>query len=309
MMQTVSGNVQALNGGKRPTLLMVAATALEVAPLMKAATLLFETQTQTGRRLMALAWPHPKTDASVFNNSHVGPPETTKNENNSGDGVTSLPHNDGMAFWLIITGVGTINAAHAVTQAIEQCKPDRIIQMGIGGAFESTGIDVGDLAVATSDTDIHVGVEKRSYPHGPLPFDLVEGLPETRHGRFHFDPALCGKTHEILIRYAHESPRPAPRVIQGDFITVSTLTVTPERVKALETAFSPCMESMEGSAVAQVAALYKIPLIQIRAASNRVGIRDKSQWNIPLAVRRVCDAVMEFASSARNSLPATAGWI
>ena len=265
MRQSPSEKEQFVNEDKPARLLMVAATALEVAPLLKRAALISDTVTQAGRRLMKL---------------------TLQPQNSMG----SVP-----GIWLIITGVGTVNAAHAVTQAIDLCKPDLIIQVGIGGAFESAGIDVGDLAVSTSDTDIHVGVEKRAYPHSPLPFDLVEGLQETRHGRFHFDPALCEKTHGILIRYAHDddnNPNPAFRVIQGDFITVSTLTATPERIKALETAFSPCMESMEGSAVAQVALLYKIPLIQIRAASNRVGIRDKSQWDIPLAVRRVCDAVM-----------------
>ena len=262
MTQSPSEKEQIFNEDKPARRLIVAATALEVAPLLKRATLISDTVTQTGRRFMKL----------------------TLQPQNSMRSVSGI--------WLIITGVGTVNAAHAVTQAIEQCKPDLIIQVGIGGAFESAGLDVGDLAVAKSDTDIHVGVEKKPYPHSPLPFDLIEGLPETRHGRFHFDLGLCGKIHEILICYAHGIPCPAPRVIQGDFITGLTLTATPERVKALETAFSPCMESMEGAAVAQVAALYKIPLVQIRAASNKVGIREKSQWNIPLAAHRVCDAVM-----------------
>jgi futalosine hydrolase len=49
------------------------------------------------------------------------------------------------------------------------------------------------------------------------------------------------------------------------------------------------MESMEGAAAAHVAALYQVPMVEIRAASNRVGDRDKTRWDIPAAVQTVAD--------------------
>ncbi len=53
---------------------------------------------------------------------------------------------------------------------------------------------------------------------------------------------------------------------------------------------------MEGAAAAHVAALYQVPMVEIRAASNRVGDRDKARWDIPAAVRTVaeiCDVLIE----------------
>ncbi len=55
------------------------------------------------------------------------------------------------------------------------------------------------------------------------------------------------------------------------------------------------MEAMEGAAALHVATLYHVPIIEIRAASNFVGERDKDKWDFPLAcdrVRQICDVVI-----------------
>jgi len=51
--------------------------------------------------------------------------------------------------------------------------------------------------------------------------------------------------------------------------------------------FSPDVESMEGAAVSYVCMQQQIKFIQIRAISNYVEKRNKSAWNIPLAVRNL----------------------
>ncbi|SLM28392.1 5'-methylthioadenosine nucleosidase/S-adenosylhomocysteine nucleosidase [Desulfamplus magnetovallimortis] len=233
---------------------------------------------------------------------------------------------------VIITGVGVINTAHSLTKAIEAQKTDIIIQAGIGGAFESAGIDVGDIAVAKSDRYIHTGVEHHDfrlssnihghtprpgefynsplpfphtggydnsplsftqhvgYPNDPLPFDLVKDQPESREGLFFLDSDLTGKS-KYIIKNNLSKKSLRYKIISGDFLTVSTITATSRTKDALIQAFLPCMESMEGAAAAHVASLYNIPFIEIRAASNLVGIRNKSDWNIPLAVERVCLAL------------------
>jgi futalosine hydrolase len=66
-------------------------------------------------------------------------------------------------------------------------------------------------------------------------------------------------------------------VEKGPFVTVSAITGSFEKAAALSAAFSPVMESMEGAAAAHVAALYQVPMVEIRAASNRVGDRDKTR--------------------------------
>ncbi len=284
-----------LNGKGR--VLVLAATEMEIIPLLDISTILSKTVSNSGREIIIVR---------LFKT----------------------------VFTLIITGVGVVNTAHALTCAIEDHIPEIIIQAGIGGAFGASGIFVGDIAVAESDTYIHTGVEAGfsessdgggtlalHYPHAALPFDLIENQPATRQGRFLLNPALFRRAHAVILLHAvsdekkngaenrngnkdkngednrngeenyNEKKDDNFKVICGNFITVSTITATPRRTHALYNAFSPCMESMEGAAAAHVASLYNIPFLEIRAASNLVGIRDKSLWNIPLAVSRTCLAL------------------
>jgi len=76
-------------------------------------------------------------------------------------------------------------------------------------------------------------------------------------------------------------------IIKGPFITVSSITSSFKQADRLYATFSPVMESMEGAACAHTAALYSIPMIEIRSASNFVGERDKSKWDIDLAVKQL----------------------
>ena len=52
----------------------------------------------------------------------------------------------------IVTGVGQVNMAHALTLAIEQERPSGIIVVGIGGAYPGSGLEIGDVVCAESET-------------------------------------------------------------------------------------------------------------------------------------------------------------
>lgn len=226
---------------------------------------------------------------------------------------------------LVISGPGVFNAAFALTACLERFRPSLILHTGIAGVFAGTGLGVGDAAVAVTDTYIHSGVDicrpgspdetgsggTRSHPDGPaprsgqkpltgatrpsmllepLPFDLIPGQPDTRRGVYRLDTGLAGSCHRRLTRSLN------CRVGKGPFVTVSAITGSFEKAAALSDAFSPVMESMEGAAAAHVAALYQVPMVQVRAGANRVGERDKQQWDIETAVQTVadiCDIMLE----------------
>ncbi|MFO7748826.1 MAG: futalosine hydrolase [Desulfobacteraceae bacterium] len=202
-------------------------------------------------------------------------------------------------FRLVITGPGSINCAQALAAELESNSPKLVLQTGIAGVFRETGLRPGDIAVADCETCIHTGVEDPSSPlkNAPLPFDLVRETPSTRRGIFPIDRTLSRHALELLSRRLR---REKCRVMKGPFITVSTVTATRERARALFSLFSPCMEAMEGSAAAHVAALYNIDFLEVRCGSNYAGIRNKEQWNIPLAAQRACRAA---ACLLETSLP------
>ena len=181
---------------------------------------------------------------------------------------------------LMITGPGVFNAAHALTVYLEQSSCALILQTGIAGVFRETGLNIGDVAIATEEHYIHTGIATDSFANDPLPFDLIDSFPLSREGRYPFDPNRIETCYERLFR---ELAKNGIRVAQGPFITVSTLTASFRQASLLYAAFSPVMEAMEGAACAHIAKLYKIPMVEIRAASNFVGERDKGKWDMEKA--------------------------
>lgn len=200
---------------------------------------------------------------------------------------------------VVITGPGMVNTAQALTEAMERFKPDLVLQTGIAGVFGRAGIGVGDIGIADSETYVHTGIEKSGADErpSPLPFDLVKGFPMTRLGQFYPDPTLAARALRIL---KNGFSQDQCRVVKGPFITVSTITATDATAEKLFSAYAPCMEAMEGAASAQVAALYKVDFMEIRGGSNRVGQRDKTEWNIPLGAKRASRGVFLFLKNGVN---------
>nr|NJM04329.1 hypothetical protein [Desulfobacula sp.] len=50
------------------------------------------------------------------------------------------------------------------------------------------------------------------------------------------------------------------------------------------------MEAMEGAASAHIAALYRVPFLEVRAASNVAGERDKGKWDPERAAKHLEEA-------------------
>src|SRR3990172_3304158 len=56
------------------------------------------------------------------------------------------------------SGIGKTNAAHAAALLIERHRPSLIINFGLGGAYPSSGLSTGDIAVATKEIYADEGV-------------------------------------------------------------------------------------------------------------------------------------------------------
>lgn len=191
-------------------------------------------------------------------------------------------------FGIVITGPGVFNTVYALTAVLENpdlnLKPHLVIQTGIAGVFKESGYGVGDIAVALREHYIHTGVGWRPFKNRPLPFDLLTLYPESRSGIYPMDRQSADAVYS---RLNHARSDTVFKIARGRFITVSTITATFDAAKQIYTAYQPVMESMEGAASAHVTALYGLSIAEVRAASNYTGERDKSNWNIELAVERV----------------------
>ncbi|MFQ3574793.1 MAG: hypothetical protein SNJ53_09210, partial [Thermodesulfovibrionales bacterium] len=63
---------------------------------------------------------------------------------------------------ITICGVGKANSAHATGLLIHLFNPQVLINVGVAGAYPSTGLNVGDVVVATSERYIDEGLQTRN---------------------------------------------------------------------------------------------------------------------------------------------------
>ena len=194
---------------------------------------------------------------------------------------------------VFVTGPGPVNTAMALTAVMEKALPALAIQTGCGGGFAQTGINKGDVVVATEMIDVQSGVEPAD------PADIVDALPF---------PVLKTSAGEITNRYpadisladtACRAARNAPLATgcggaMGPIGSVVTITATDRRAQALFDRFGLCMEAMEGAAAAHVCLHYGVPFLEIRGASNIAGRRDRAEWDIPLAATNAAISVCAF---------------
>ncbi|MFZ5996506.1 MAG: futalosine hydrolase [Nitrospirota bacterium] len=155
---------------------------------------------------------------------------------------------------ICICGIGKANAAHGTTLLVEKCKPGFVYSIGVAGAYPSSGLGVGDIAVAERDIYGDEGLALRGS------FCTMETLRL---------PLLSAPEHAFY----NEFPLVVPDALRnftprGNFITVSSCSGTLEQGHALEQRFHAICESMEGAAVAHICALNGIPVAEMRGISN-----------------------------------------
>ena len=197
---------------------------------------------------------------------------------------------------ILVTGPGSVNTVQAMTACIENSKPIMIIQTGCAGAFQESGLQTGDIGIATEEIDIHLGIEseKPYTPLAELPFAVLRKGGTALKSRYPCSNSLSGLACKAIV---NALAKEKINVKKGPFVTVSTITATEKRAKSLYSQFSACMEAMEGAGAAHLSIHYNIPFLEIRSASNMVGKREKEKWDLDLACRNSNKAVLAFIRS------------
>lgn len=183
---------------------------------------------------------------------------------------------------LLITGPGVFNMSYAFTAYLNESIPKVVIATGIAGVFKQSGFGIGDIGIATQEQYLHAGIQTQGIKNDPLPFELIDQQPLSRQGIYPFDEKKADEYFKKIS--AHDSDEYSSKIFKGPFLTVSTITSSFDYADTLYSEYGVVMESMEGAACAHIAACCNLPLVQIRCASNFVGERDKTCWNIDKAV-------------------------
>jgi futalosine hydrolase len=230
--------------------LVVAATALEVAPLQPEIAALesgaFNLRWQTEKQGRGTD-PHPgRTAHQMLDNGRY-------------------THN----IKVLITGVGMVATAFALGSHLAKNEYDLAINLGIAGSFDR-GIAIGDIAEITSDTLAELGAEDG---------DQFLSIDQLGFGESAFQPSARVDTYLA----ASASIKPA----RATAITVNMVHGNDASIERVSHRLQPQLESMEGAAFFYACRQAGVPSMQIRAVSNYVEKRNRDAWQIGLAIKNL----------------------
>jgi len=194
---------------------------------------------------------------------------------------------------LLHTGIGIASAAISLTRLLSQQTPEMLVAFGCGGSYPASSLCAGDLALASSEYYGDLGAASEN---GFIPLSDL-GIKQGKDDPSLFDqnidlqnPCLTAATR--VLQSAKELS--AARIVCGPFVTVNTVSGTPDLCLDLEKRTAGICENMEGAAFAQVAQLFAVPLIELRGISNPCGTRDRATWDLPLGMKVAQKAVLRL---------------
>ena len=181
---------------------------------------------------------------------------------------------------ILITGVGSVATAWSMLQWISvNGIPDLAINCGIAGSYKDE-YKIGEVVMPISDCFADSGVEDGDkfltlFEAGLAGFD---DLP-FRKGLLPADTRYSDLMKSILRQVVA--------------ITVNTASGSEATIAKLLKKFNPDIETMEGATFFYICAKEKIPFLALRAISNKVEPRNKSNWNIKLALDNLSEKLNE----------------
>ncbi len=178
-------------------------------------------------------------------------------------------------------GVGVASAALAVGMLAAAITPSEIIMVGSAGSLPGSGLEAGQLAVASSEILSEFGIYSEP---GVGSTDAL---------------GIYGASQEISLdldvaRHLADAAQSIAPVQLGRFLTVVGVSADLRLAEARAKRFSAIAENMEGFAIALAGERLRIKAGEIRGVSNLAGNRDKKTWNLDLANEQAQAAVLNY---------------
>lgn len=181
----------------------------------------------------------------------------------------------------LVTGLGSVSTAWTLKDWLsENQAPDLIINGGIAGSYKDD-INIGDVVMPVSDCFADAGIED-----GESFLTLFEsGLAGKDDYPFSSGMINCGNQYsEKIIKII----KPVKA------ITINTATGSEITKERLIKKFYPDIETMEGATFFYICKRENLPFLAIRAISNKVEVRNRNNWNIPLALKNLSERLKEI---------------
>lgn len=176
-------------------------------------------------------------------------------------------------------GVGMLATAVSLTKLIAEERPDLIIQAGIAGCFD-TGIPLGKVLTVNDENLADMGVQEEGKWKDIFDLKLEKSSYHPFERRKLPNPWLS--QFNLL------------KLPEITAVTINEISTNPERIQQIVKKYDPVTESMEGAALHYVCREANTPFLQIRAVSNYIGERNKSNWKIKEAIDNLNQAITKY---------------
>ena len=186
---------------------------------------------------------------------------------------------------VLVAGVGAVPTAWEMQKWISSNgSPDLAVNLGIAGSFRDE-IGTGEVVLPFTDCFADSGVEDGTA------FLTVFEAGLAGKNDFPFTDGRISAPEDVLENLG----RGLRRV---NAITVNMATGSEVTRDRLFGKFNPDIETMEGATFFYICRKENIPFIALRSVSNMVGKRDKSGWNIQLALDNLAYKLEEVIINA-----------
>lgn len=161
-----------------------------------------------------------------------------------------------------VTGVGLIDAAIGTSRLLSEHRPDAIVFVGTCGAYPSSGLEIGDVVVAS---DIRIG--SGDIAAGEMRFPSL--LPSVRS---------CDLVLSEMVLSCSSGLVEGGRVVSGTVACTLGITESDELAGRLRE-FDGCdVENLEAFSVLHAAGT--IPTVVLLGVTNHVGADGGAEWRV-----------------------------
>ncbi len=202
---------------------------------------------------------------------------------------------DGKRWILLACGIGPVNAAWSLGRLLGgERRVQGVLNLGIAGSFAPQSHPLGSRVVVAEEiwpefglrTEQGVDPAGLGYAHGKV------------YGRLVWDRlALSPEQHAA--KMGLQLPEDWDRVLS---LSVSGATGCASEAKRLYRSYGADVENMEGFALAWGCFQARVPFLQVRGISNRVGSRRKEDWDVKAAFQALQQAWLRLLPGRRESI-------
>lgn len=183
---------------------------------------------------------------------------------------------NGIEIDILCAGIGTTFTAFHLTNTLRDNKYQFVINIGIAGSLNRE-LKIGEVVSVVSEEFADLGIEKENEFLTLFESGFMDA------NEFPFEHGILKATNSNGLLQLKK--------VRG--ITTNKSHGRTSSIDEVKSKFSAQVESMEGAVVLYICNWFGIPCFQIRSISNYVETRDSSKWNIPLALEKLNETILD----------------